>query len=463
MKPILEYSSSACRQVPAVRTPARGPREPGKVAGKDPVAATVMLGALGRMGEGSMKRGLCPAIVAALVAVVVGIPGPGLANLAAGAAGGALAVVGEVVTATGRLDATNRLDPDSIDGVAPAAGAVVRLGWLREADPKTGDGALVQVAAAVADVNGRYSLDVSPDVTLAAAAAANDGWANFLLTAAHDGVVTADGVTRHWTGTGWDAGGREELEPRRVLRTYLARDPVTGESLSGTLDPAAHGPAAVGPATVGPDGILAPYDTMCSYSVVTRYTAYTKVVEFHNSADSDGSWGYGTTADSDIALGLKPAAGVWSAGGAWHVGNSTGATVGFTTSAAYDRFMLTIFEYEKIHLTGNIRTCYVNNYDVVYAKRWLGGVWEMGPTPSSGCIVSPQSAYRVQYLPGGSFRRWQNRAGTFSVGVGLGFVNLDATSGHSAFVEMSWRAVRNWIYICGSNDYPTWSRTVYVW
>ncbi|MDI1460189.1 hypothetical protein QEZ54_04335 [Catellatospora sp. KI3] len=41
-------------------------------------------------------------------------------------------------------------------------------------------------------------------------------------------------------------------------------------------------------------------------------------------------------------------------------------------------------------------------------------------------------------------------------------VSLGATSGYSSKVDMSWKAARNWIYICGSNAFPRYAKIVYT-
>lgn len=121
------------------------------------------------------------------------------------------------------------------------------------------------------------------------------------------------------------------------------------------------------------------------------------------------------------------------------------------------------FEYKKDRLEGTPKGYRnVNGYQVVYVTRWLGGAVDRGPTASSGCFVSPQINYRTTWQKNTRFYRGSNRAVTIGGAANLGFVNLNATSGYSTYVDMDWNMVRNWCYICGYDNYPPYSKIVYI-
>jgi hypothetical protein len=367
-----------------------------------------------------------------------------------------LVISGQVFTAVGQLNKAKELDRFSLEHTSPAGYAIVQLARLVEsADSHASQGGtLVSVTSTKADASGRYELHATPNNEVLSAAARNNGWVNFLLVVVADGIVQAEGVTRHWNGSTWDSAGRVESDPARVVSSYVTRAAATGKPLQGSE----AGPAAVAGLADQP-----PYTPNCSYWVLARYNTWTAIMEFHNSNDADGSWRYGVTADSDISLGLKPGAGSWSLGGEWHVGNSTGAAIGGSTPSAYDRWPQTIFEYEKIHLEGQPRGfCNVDNYDVVYSKRWLGGLTDVGPTPSSSCFEYPQDNHITRFEYGTFFERAANRALTIGYAANLPFISLSATSGYSTNVQMHWLAARNWLYICGDTDYPPYAETVFV-
>ncbi|MEH1128490.1 hypothetical protein [Micromonospora sp. CPCC 206061] len=360
-------------------------------------------------------------------------------------------LTGQILTATGTLSGES-VDEASLANVKEAAGAVVRLTYLTNpSGPDGGTGDMVVVANAVTDSQGTYTLSYVPDTVLKEQAEVNDGWANFILVVVtSDGSTTLEGVSRRWTGLAWEYNDREGMSPDDNRATYLVSDADTGRLLNGSK------------AEVPDVSLMAVPYPYCSHTVLQTHTAYTDIMEFHNSADADGRWEYGQTSDSDISLGLKPAGGNWSLGGTVHAGNSLSSRIGGATPNNYNRVPRTLFEYKRSKLSGNIRVCNVNNYEVVYATRWLGGLIDRARNISSGCVTTPQSNYRVQFAKGTSFYRGSRRAVTLGAAAELGFVSLSATSGYSGWVDMSWTFTRNWCWVCGNNDYPNYSKVVYV-
>ena len=89
----------------------------------------------------------------------------------------------------------------------------------------------------------------------------------------------------------------------------------------------------------------------CQYVIDTTWRQSTRVAQFHTSSNADGSWQYGSTADSDIDTGTNPygAAG-WTVTGNHHVGHSTSASVRGATSSEYHKWVRTDFRYQRGHI-----------------------------------------------------------------------------------------------------------------
>lgn len=108
--------------------------------------------------------------------------------------------------------------------------------------------------------------------------------------------------------------------------------------------------------------------------------------------------------------------------------------------------------------------CDYNGDDAILADRWEGGgISAVYDASQYDCLDSPQSGYRDRYEIGGYFRKCESRAAKVGVAIDAGPVNLGATSGYSSRVDMDWRAVRAYIYICGSNAYPRDAQIVYTY
>jgi hypothetical protein len=385
------------------------------------------------------------ACAAALVAAFLSAP-------AASAAGPPLLLTGRVSTAMGHLDASKKLDVASLTNVSPPKSSVVQLGRLVESkDAKGIARSLVIAGSAKPDRAGRYELHVQPDIDTLVFAASNSGWVNYLLIVVADGVIQVDGVSRHWNGMTWDSAQRDEFAPTKLVPTYVAREGATGKPVQGsTIDMKA----------ITLDGT--PWPPTCSASDPFKFFNWTKIIEFHNASISNGSWEYGTTADSDISLGLKPTAGSWSLGATWHVGNSQSATIGEENQASIDTFVITSFEYEIVTLSGPPRLCFLNTWSLVYAKAWSGGAAHQNGTAGFGCLSQPQTQFSTTFIQGTHFKRADSRAEKIQAAMSISGISLEATSGYSTNVTLSWTAARDFMLLCGNNDFPTRSGIIYV-
>jgi hypothetical protein len=44
----------------------------------------------------------------------------------------------------------------------------------------------------------------------------------------------------------------------------------------------------------------------------------------------------------------------------------------------------------------------------------------------------------------------------------LPFISLEATSGYSTSMDLSWLAARDWMDLCGNDNYPPYSGIIYI-
>jgi hypothetical protein len=356
-----------------------------------------------------------------------------------------LVVTGVVQSGFVRLKADGTVDPESTTGVKVEMGARVSLQHLDTKDAKAGDLIPIRtLASATTDASGEYRLALAPDSDLLAAAAANDGWVNFQVDTVVGQHSKVEWLPRHWNGSTWDAAGRVEFAPDQPLRTLMTTDRVTGKSLEATVQQTSSSAS------------VSPQIPTCFYFLDTTYTSWTKILEFHNQRDTDSAWAYGTTADTDVEVGVQVTpTSSWTISGTAHVGNSTGASIQGATPGDYDRYPMTFFEFQQGHYT-----CTGEKH--VVASRWLGGFTDTGGVPTWGCYSSPQSSYRLQHLQGSNYQRFFNRASKLYGAADLGFVSLGATSGYSSHVAMAWTFARNWAWVCGNNDYENYAGIIYI-
>jgi hypothetical protein len=201
---------------------------------------------------------------------------------------------------------------------------------------------------------------------------------------------------------------------------------------------------------------------------VTAYTYnYTRVIEFHNTADADSDYVYGTSADSDIGIGVKLGSS-WSMSGTSHVGNTNSAEVGQFVTTHFGNYIGTQFKYQHGYFEHNIpQDCPYVLKPFVRAVQWSGGLAYMGDVSQYDCLDLPQFNWKQKYEIGQWFRTSGTRAYRFSVAADIstqwGTVSVSATSGYSAYVRLHWQAARVWIYLCGNNAYPPQAQIIYAY
>lgn len=356
-------------------------------------------------------------------------------------------VSGRVVEATATF-AGNSFDRATVRGVKGAVGAAVALDWVSGQTVRPGQAMrTARLSTARTDDVGNYTLAGVPTAEMRASAAANDGWLNFDLIISTGQSIKIESVSRHWDGTAWTdyAGQRPGQSPTDRREVLFAKDSTTG---------ARNFAAAPANATI--EG--AAFAPTCPPYTSSTTSKWTNVIEFHNSADSDGRWEYGQTADSDIEVGLSYNNGAsFSSNGTVHIGNSSGARIFGTSSANYGRYVATMFNYAQGYYG-----C-IPNSRFIRATGWNGGTQATYDVTIYDCQDTPQSNYRVRYEKNTGFTKNSARAFTFTIGATIGNFTAKATSGYSTNVDMSWTFTRNWGYLCGNNDYPTRAQIVYAW
>lgn len=376
------------------------------------------------------------------LALVLGAMGPIVGPVPASANGpltNDLIVAGTVERGRATRTSAGELDPGSIVNASAEIGATVSLQFFSVGDATVGDSVPVrEIAAATTDRAGAYRLAAMPDAQILSEAAGNDGWVNFQLVTTAGADLATEMLPRHWNGAGWDGADRRAFSPSAVHNTLIGVDTVTGARLQSVAPSSA---AAPGP---------------CVFVITNTYNNWTSILEFHNQQDADGAWSYGSTADSDIDVGvLHVGQGSWTISGTSHVGTSSGATIGGSTSGNYDRQPITFF-----HFVQGANSC--TGIQQVFANQWLGGLADKADHTSVGCVALPQRNYRLRHDINTFFTRNISRSSTLSGAVQLGFVTLGATSGYSTNVTMSWRWVRNFGYLCGNDNYETLGGILYL-
>ncbi len=312
----------------------------------------------------------------------------------------------------------------------------------------------------VADAKGRYQVAFTPTSEMVTASAKNDGWINFLLATASGSDYVLEGFSRHWNGKDWTSFGdqRPGMSPGDMHQTIFAKDVKSGQVKYGTNSKLADRQFKEG--QPAPESLSSCYYVHQSYSY-----DHTAVMEVHNSKDSDVTYAYGGTADSDIDIGINYDGSSWTIGGSAHIGTSNGSAASGTRSIHFGQYVGSRFRYSRGYLShAGVGWCDYAGDAYIKADRWEGGTLSyMFDVSVFDCLDAPQSNW-LEHMPvGDSWTKNEARAARFGIAVSFPGVNLGATSGYSSRVDMTWKAVRNWIYLCGNNAYPRYAQIVYTY
>ncbi|MGW5239192.1 hypothetical protein ACWEOW_09700 [Monashia sp. NPDC004114] len=346
----------------------------------------------------------------------------------------------------------------------PAARAQITLSLLDLQNARVGTELTPRVlASATADDRGHYALRVQPDADLLQKLAANSNYLNLDLGVRANGQVTTEAVSVFWNGKGWGNPARRSFAPGVLHSTVIAKDPASGATTGGKVA-----------SSLTPDLAQTIVSVPCSFIVTSKPTKYTKVVEFHSTGATSGSWRYGQTSDSDIDAGLNMSGTAgWAVSGSTHVGSSLSSYVGVDRSGVLTgNYGTTNMEftqgyYKPYGLYDSYTYCsglsVKPNTQSLKATRWLGGASSSGNLTALDCYDAPQSKWRNVQTVGSVFGTSSARAAKLGAAASWTFISLGATSGFSTDVQLDWK----WDHgrsglSCGSNDYPPYAKTVYV-
>lgn len=347
----------------------------------------------------------------------------------------------------------------------PASGARITLSFLDLQDARVGAVLTPRVlASANADDMGRYALRLRPDSALLRKLAANSNYVNLDLGVQANGQVSTEAVGVFWNGKGWGHPARADYAHGVLHSTVLASDPTTGATTGGR----------VASSEVTPDVSQVIVSVPCSFVVTGKPTKYTKVVEFHSSGATSGSWRYGQTSDSDVDAGLNVSGTAgWKVSGSTHVGSSLSSYVGVDRSGVLTgNYGTTNMEftqgyYKPYGMYDSYTYCsglsVKPNTQSLKATRWLGGASSSGNLTALDCYDAPQSKWRNIQTVGSVFGTASARAAKLGAAASWTFISLGATSGFSTNVQLDWKWDKGRSGLsCGSNDYPPYAKTVYV-
>ncbi len=348
----------------------------------------------------------------------------------------------------------------------PTAGALM----LNLIDPDPDAATAPLLAMGQSGPGGRFQLRLEDSAELRSLAATNDGYLNLRLMAVTDRAKGIVMISRAWDRGRW-LGNLPNLEISLTADAPLSNEqsvqlPRLQASAAAAERRAARGQASVessGPALVGASAIGS--DNPYCYRVNDEFrTAYTVIGELHTWRDMTATFGYGTSADSEISAGFSFNGGSsWTLAGQLHVGNSTSTRSTKTVSSDYyGRTIRSQFEYVKYHYAGWF--CYD---DAVYQApwRWTGGGIISG---SSQARFDGRcgSTYPKYYLYGrntswsrssSDFTNWSLAASVFGAG-------LRAQTGASTNADLTYTfgSATSYHRICGSDDYPARATRVFA-
>ena len=392
------------------------------MAGRQPKIASV------RPGRASLRlRGVVVLAIPVLLAVFGADVPPGSGGSAARAQGPGGIVV------SGRL----------VDRAGHGLKGWVWLNLPLAASPSSARSAAL--ARGRTDANGRFSLVAKDDRLARTLAARNGGWVNLDLIAGTGGYYIY----------------------RSIPRVFVAR--------AGRWTGAANTPASLVVAGAAP-GVAkskkqfplqvtasgAPTPPVCpeSSKVIGEGDRETVVGELHTAKNQTATFTYGTSADSDVAVGFTaPGEGKWSLGGDAHVGNSLGSSVTWTAGADFHHRLLTNFHYVKRR---TVNSC-TGTRDTVEVTTWNGGetVGATASDPSRKCRDPRYTKRTSRYSAGGIFERHAQRAVRYGIAVKVFGVQLSATSGYSKSVEATWKFSGDGV-LCGSTDFPLRAKRIFA-
>jgi len=323
---------------------------------------------------------------------------------------------------------------------------------------------MLGLGAVPSDANGSVEVRLPISYYLRQLAATNDGYVNFIAIAWSGSVSKEFYFSKRVDGDAWISGNAPE--PPSLVNL----DPAQSSSTRATQ----HGPMA----SIGLPGntrVLKPSQLRvlsrsgmgrlgkpaCVAYVDDTWTGYTAYGEIHTAGDMSGVLRYGTSADSDVGVGVM-SGGSWDLQGTVHVGNSRSSAIGPSRGPDWSHRVLTEMYYEKWHAW-----CVDGGDEQITAEQWIGG-WDNGSDVSSydhQCDAT-YSAYRTNFVGPGTWDRTSSHFVTlFGAAVPFGLISVTAESGASTHVDLTitfTQGVNQTRVLCGNDDYISSAHRVFA-
>jgi hypothetical protein len=413
--------------------------------------------------------------------------------------GAATAAVMDPWQSTASIPGSDLLVQGSVAQASPLGGApervdrgVVRVSWMPGlAAAEVGEELWpVTVAVAHTDARGRYQVYLTPTAAIERAASGNDGWVSFdVSVTSTDGRAQSVSTPRRLVDGAW-----VQASPRAAMHgagegatrvdpgdEFGALDDVdfTFDAQASSTTPRGSVPAArVGPGrestevsyadplsagSASSDPAAATGSVPCSFEVTRRPQRSVRVLNWHNAGNSNATWTYGTSADSDLDVAFDGSGdGTWSLRGAFHVGNTVGSTVRQTVKTAFNKYARTSFRWTEGYYKpfGVGGYCNGDPSIPVWSKRKTATTWVAGVANDAGagaayqgCSVAPQNGFRTSYPVGSGYKKASTTATRISVAADVGPINIGGSSGYSTELDVSWNSVRGQgMWLCGKRD-----------
>lgn len=387
---------------------------------------------------------------------LVGLAGLAAVLLAAGAMGGTAAAV----------TATN--NPVLASGVAPVtSGKVIatvtpNLAVGQSAKP-------IQVASAPIDAHGNFTLPADPGTQPLAgiikkALVDTNGWVNLdLIEMGANGETATQAVSRQFVtpsglpisstdiaSAGVNAGSLGEWNGSDATSSN------TGVTVDNTTfavtQPASTTTAALVTKALSASNAL----DFCGYEtfLVAQANVDTVVGELHTANDTNATFSYGKTADTQADVGVKYAGASWTVDGSAGVGGSRSSAIVFSEGPQFGHQLETGMLHKKWHTITNCG----NDYDTEKDVEWTGSpdlkaVGKYNHNLDNNC---KESHYSANFQGAGSFYRDTGDFTHFGLAFSaFGFYG-GARSGASTNVKAAWHfGTATNHYLCGSDDYVT--------
>ena len=311
-------------------------------------------------------------------------------------------------------------------------------------------GRLEYLGSTSAAASGAFSFAFAGNAATRAAAAVNDGYANFVAIAYTNTTTGAHFFTARQGQDRWQVRGGDSI------RVGL-KQPLTAAQQQGIRGPHTD--------WVG----------MCPYATVQTYNDWAAVNEAHSWTDMtvQAIYGQGAFADTDMSVGLKYGEEAWEVSGSIHVGNGVSSDIdeGAYVTGKTGWVWESRFRYREYY-----GTFYPQDFCAL-APNYVNEAIKWNPAPTGdprhawddsrfdGKCDTTYSAYSNLRQPGSYWSRNDTSFTSFSESLGaLPGLSVVSQSGASAHVTLTYIAGTQNIphYICGMNAAPKTALRVFA-